>query len=296
MNFHFVIFLTALAAATTLAACGQDSNMAAADAKKAAAEAADKAKEAATKAAEAPKEAAKEAIDATKEAAAKAADATKEAAEPADATKHSTKSSDASKVDPKVQAHHLPWPPPQPFQSFVYDLAGWPASCVDRAGRVNAELTRTGYDSRFLYLVDKDGNWHEGIALITGLELVDEVGRSLRPHSDASLDLAEVALRGIRTFFGPPNHKERMFVFVLSPEYFGANFGPPIARPEAARLFQRGILQAPVRQIAEMCHTEWLVTALVYEFDTDSKGSMNPVDGNHALGARIHLVGAGIRL
>src|SRR4249920_1941692 len=79
MNSRFLIVLTALVAATTLAACGQDSSKAAADAKKAASEAADKAKEAATKAAEATKEAAKEATDATKEAATKAADATKDA-------------------------------------------------------------------------------------------------------------------------------------------------------------------------------------------------------------------------
>ena len=73
MNSRLLIALTALVAATTLGACGQDSSKAAADAKKAAVEAAEKAKESAVKAAEATKEAAKEAADATKDAASKAA-------------------------------------------------------------------------------------------------------------------------------------------------------------------------------------------------------------------------------
>jgi hypothetical protein len=195
------------------------------------------------------------------------------------------------------EVHGFPWPPPRPFQALVYDTSDWSRPCNQRVVRVNDALTRIGYQTRFLYLVDGQGELHEGIALLTGLEAIDRAGHSLEPHSVASLNAAEVRLRtiqGLSRFFGPPNHRERMFVFILTPEYFGAQYGPPIASSDAARFFDGGIVQPPTRQIEKMCRSDWLVTVLVYEFDADAQGERRVVDNDAALGVHIHLAGAGI--
>lgn len=189
----------------------------------------------------------------------------------------------------------FPWPPPPFSTRMKLDrallVAGQAAPTLGSvAARMENALAANGYSQLSYYAVP------DGFALVTQIERIDAQAASAAEQR-WSTQIPGVALipfnldAYIQALLGKNGDNFRVIVFAFTPTPFTAS-GTAVAPAEAMTWVEKGATALPAGLAAKPYGTDFICTALIYEFTISSLGAAPKRPG--VFGAERHLRAAGI--
>ena len=190
----------------------------------------------------------------------------------------------------------FPWPPPTASAVVVvpsdfFSKQDAPTLLRDVSERLTNALDQNGYGGKGWYAVPG------GFALASGLEQFEADGRSLNDQFRFVMDLPPPRITGVmsylRALVTARQGHYRVIVFIVTPHIFTEE--KRLVSPDEARLWPSSGANALPQSVGDLEFTsQYLCTALIYEFEraTDNDQPVIKVPGS--LTARAHLERAGI--